>query len=171
MEIKGIDAVVKRLEKGKALVNNSITETKRKVVYDVYEDLVRLSPQFSGNLAKQWYIEGGGHKGRYSKIPQYIGPKSKRTRTLTSEYHRGSDPAVSEAIMRELGKLGDIRWNSKVRIVNYAPYAADVEEGLGPIGKDGNPLPIRPENLYYGRVAMSAFVINKYNRIKVLRSR
>ena len=163
----GIDAAVAKMKKDGLRIKESVTEIKQKLVYEVYSDLVNLSPQWSGNLAKQWYIEVSGRKGSYRRISTYVSPKNSKGPSSV-HYQRGDDPAVSEAIIRELSKISDIKWNSKVSIINHAPYAADVEAGIGPTTAKGT-LAIRPENLYYGRVAMSEFVARKYNKLSTLR--
>jgi hypothetical protein len=78
----------------------------------------------------------------------------------------GDDPAVSTTLARELAKVADIRWNSKVQLVNYTPYASEVEAGTGPNGK-----PIRKENYKYGQIAMAAYVVTKYSSLRTLKRR
>ena len=166
---KGVDNMMRKLDKHKLLVLGSIAATKRQVVTAVMVDLVKNSPQWSGNLASQWYVEFHGHKGSYRPIPDYVEPHS--WRYTDDHYSMGDDPAVSQTIAREKAKIENIRWNSKVQIINYAPYASDVEAGFGPEGFSGQPRPIRPENILasYGKVAMAAYVTTKYNNLRYLR--
>lgn len=157
---QGVDRLMARLEQKKALIYGQITDTKKRIVRHVLTDLVKGSPQWSGNLASQWYVEFHGQRGSYHQIANY----SAETWYANQHYQMGDDPAVTRTLNRELPKIDGIRWNSKVRIVNYAPYAAEVEQGIGPEGQ-----PIRDENLELGRVAMVAYVANKYNNIRTLK--
>ena len=72
----------------------------------------------------------------------------------------GDDPAVAITLMREVPKLDSITYKSPVRIFNPTPYAAEVEAGQGPNGRD-----IREVNKLaeYGAVAMIGYVNQKYN--------
>jgi len=159
---QGVSAAMAKLEKHKLLVLGSITETKRRIVRHVLNDLVKNSPQWSGNLASQWYVEVHGKKGSYRPIAGYSAQ-----RTRDEAYSMGDDPAVSQTLAREYVTIDEIRWNSKVQISNYAPYADQVEKGIGPEGTQG----IRPENILasYGAVAMVGYVSVKYNNLRYLR--
>ena len=158
---QGVAAALAKLVKHKLLIRGSITDTKRRVVRHVLKDLVTNSPQWSGNLAQQWYVEFHGQKGHYQQIASYG-----EARTRDEAYSMGDDPAVSQTLAREYAKIDKIRWNSKIEIVNYAPYASDVEAGVGPDG-----LAIRPENQLasYGGVAMVGYVTMKYNNLRYLK--
>lgn len=162
VKAKNIDGFIAKLKKHKLIVEGKVAETKRNLVRDIFIDVVQGSPQWSGNLASNWYIEFHSNKGRYSKISGY------KTKAWNRDdpYQVGDDPAVSRTLMRELPKIADIRWNSKVQIVNYTPYASEVEAGLGPDGK-----PIRDINYKYGQIAMAGYVTAKYSQLRTLKRR
>lgn len=162
IEAKGLNSLLAKIEKHKLLMHKTVTERKRRLVEMVLTDLVQGSPQWSGNLASNWYIEFHGNTGSYSPIGNY----SKTDWKTNPHYERGADPAVSQTLARELPKLSGIRWNSKVQIVNYTPYAREVEQGIGPGGWKG----IRPENYKYGQIAMAEYVKMKYSRLRNLRT-
>lgn len=162
VKAKNIDGFLAKLKKHKLLVEGRVAETKRRLVHDMFVDLVQGSPQWSGNLASNWYIEFHGNTGKYSKIKGYK-PKAWQR---DDPYSAGDDPAVSRTLARELPKIADIRWNSKVQIVNYTPYAPYVEVGSGPEGK-----PIREANYRYGQVAMAGYVTAKYSQLRTLKRR
>lgn len=159
---KNLKGFMDKLRKHKLLVEGHITETKRRLVTDVFTDLVKGSPQWSGNLASNWYIEFHGITGSYSPVSGYDEKKWYRE----DPYQVGDDPAVSQTLARELAKVPKIRWNSKIDIVNYTPYAANVEAGEGPMGR-----PIRDENLRYGQIAMAAYAATKYSKLSTLKRR
>lgn len=162
VKAKNIDGFIAKLKKHQLLVEGQVAETKRRLVRDIFTDLVQGSPQWSGNLASNWYIEFHGSTGKYSKIRGY---KSKDWRR-DDPYYAGADPAVSKTLARELPKIADIRWNSKVQIVNYTPYAPYVEMGVGPDGKK-----IRDVNYKYGQIAMAGYVVAKYSQLRTLKRR
>lgn len=162
VEAKNMRGFIAKLKKHKLLVEGNIAATHRRLVRDAFTDLVKGSPQWSGNLASNWYIEFHGIKGSYRPSPEYSESQWQRE----DPYQVGDDPAVTNTLARELVKLPQIRWNSKVQLVNYAPYAASVEDGEGPSGK-----PIRDENYKYGQIAMAGYVQTKYSALRTLKRR
>ena len=162
IKAKNIDGFIAKLRKHQLIVEGHVTETKRRLVRDIFTDLVQGSPQWSGNLASNWYIEFHGNTGRYKKIRDY----KVRDWRRDDPYYAGADPAVTKTLNRELPKIADIRWNSKIQIVNYAPYAASVEMGVGPEGRK-----IRDVNYKYGQIAMAGYVVAKYSQLRTLKRR
>ena len=71
IKAKNIDGFIAKLRKHQLIVEGQVTETKRRLVRDIFTDLVEGSPQWSGNLASNWYIEFHGNAGRYKKIRDY----------------------------------------------------------------------------------------------------
>ena len=162
VKARNLEGFMAKLRKHKLLVQGQIASTKRRLVTDVFTDLVKGSPQWSGNLASNWTIEFHGRQGSYNQIPGY----KEQGWANDEPYKVGDDPAVSSTLARELAKIADIRWNSKVQLVNYAPYASEVEAGTGPNGR-----PIREENYKYGQIAMAAYVVTKYSSLRTLKRR
>ena len=162
IKAKNIDGFIAKLKKHQLIVEGQVTETKRRLVRDIFTDLVQGSPQWSGNLASNWYIEFHGNTAKYKKIRDY----KVRDWRREDPYHVGKDPAVIKTLNRELPKIADIRWNSKIQIVNYAPYAASVEMGVGPEGRK-----IRDVNYKYGQIAMAGYVVAKYSQLRTLKRR
>ena len=163
----GIGAAMAKLKKHELLVLGRIASTKRALVSAVFTDLVKNSPQWSGNLASQWYVEFHGIRGKYKPISYYVKPN--QWVASDDPYQMGNDPAVASTLLRELPKIEAIRWNSTVRIVNYAPYAAEVDQGIGPPDDDGGNREIRDVNKIGGAVAMVGFVTTKYKNLRYLR--
>jgi hypothetical protein len=133
-EITGLNALIDDVERQKLRVLGKITAGVRAVSAAVLTDVVKATPQYSGNLVLNWRIVFGPWTANYQPAPTY-GVHS------PAPYSRGQDPAVSEALSNELFKLDSARWNSKIKIVNAAPYAGEVEAGIGPNGH-----PIRDMN-------------------------
>lgn len=178
----GIEAAIQKLRKHKLLVPGKIAQAKRNLVYAVWVDLVKNTPQWSGNLVENWYIEVAGRKGSYQEVEEYVDPIGWDARTWLEDngepYKRGDNLEIHKADGKRL--VDTIRWNSGVKIVNYAPYASFVDQNMGP------PIPyknkedqwhlskkfkkaFREVNIHpnYGRVAMVGYVTTKY---KVLRN-
>jgi hypothetical protein len=154
-----------KLDLSEARLKGAITDEYRKVVATIFEDIVKHTPQFSGNLASGWVINFTGNN---QASPTTLGVDRRKEmfqakRFGADVYKRGDDPAVSETLMREVPKLADIRWNSNITIRNTISYADQVEAGEGPNG-----LPIRPENLYRGQVFMAEYAVMKYSRLRNL---
>lgn len=162
LKMTGIEGMMAKLKRHELLVKGKIAETKRRLVTDIFTDLVKGSPQWSGNLASNWYIEFTGSKGSYRPVAGYSDNNWQRD----EPYQLGDDPAVTSTLDRELPKVSQIKWNTNVKLVNYAPYALEVEAGTGPDGK-----PIREENYRYGQIAMVGYVSTKYNALRTLKRR
>lgn len=164
LEIRGIDKAVQKLRGYARKMEGTAAASYRRFLRQIFTDAVEGSPQWSGNLASQWYIEFGSVKGSYSPIPEYVEPV--HSPYLQDPYQMGDDPAVRETLARELPKLDKIRYNTKVTIKNYAPYASDVEAGDGPNGR-----PIREVNQLaaFGGVAMVGYLELKYSNARRLK--
>lgn len=153
---QGSQAFLAKLRADKKKLEGRVTSTHRNIVKTILKELVEHSPQWSGNLASNWYLEFHGSIATYQELSEYDTMSFGRH---MSPYVMGQDPAVGQTLARENAKLPQIRWNTIVHIVNKAPYAEDVEMNQGPNGR-----PIRPENMLasYGGVAMIGYVEAKY---------
>jgi hypothetical protein len=172
LQIKGSQEFIKKLNREKMRIEHSVAETHRRIIKHIFTDLVTLTPQWSGNLASNWYIEFTGVKGAYRPVQGYVPPWEFDTTQSDPPFSRGMDPAVDVTLDRELAKLGKIRYNTKVTLKNYAPYAEDVEMGIGPPDEFGNPRDIREVNILrsYGGVAMKGYIEMKYSNLRMLKS-
>jgi hypothetical protein len=149
-----------------------VTDKYREVIATILEDVVTHTPQFTGNLAQAWEIEFGIHSAtgqqKYTAQDRLI-KFYKYTRDQYRPFVRGQNPAVGEALSRELPKLESLRWNSVVKVVNRLEYSDEVEEGIGPESPStGDINEIRPENLYRGKVFMANYAAMKYSNPKYL---
>lgn len=167
----GVAQAMAKLEKAKKLVHGNIAGTKRRIVKAVLTDLVSHSPQWSGNLASNWFVEHTGvPKGRYTELPGYQPPAL--WEGGGEHFQMGHRDAIDRVLQRELPRVAAIKWNSKVVITNYAGYASDVERGIGPTDNQGVEHAIRPENILarYGAVAMVGYASMKYNNLRYLKN-
>lgn len=157
LSTKGTQALMARLKKDKSKLLNNLAQTHRNLVAAQFKDVVRMTPQWSGNLASNWYITFTGESAAYHQTADYGAMD-------ITPYSIGMNPAVDATIKRELTKLSKIKYNTKVTFVNLAPYTSEVESGEGPNGK-----PIRPINYTYGPLLMTAFLEMKYKNLKTIR--
>jgi hypothetical protein len=177
--LAGVQALHKKIDLAKLRAEKRVTAYVEERITTIFTDLVTHTPQFSGNLVKHWFIEYGPWTGSgYSPTGAYAQNLSTREayqKVKQSPYSRGDDPAVAEVLTREFSKLaglegaiaGRIRWNSKVYFVNTAPYAGEVDQGIGPTDSEtGTQRNIRPENLYYGKVFLMTRAKIKYPELK-----
>jgi hypothetical protein len=171
LQIKGSQEFIKRLKKDTKLLENNTAKVHRKIVEAVFTDLVTLTPQWTGNLAHNWYIEFTGIKGHYDRLETYVPPWEFGIADGDAPFKRGDDPAVDWTLTRELSKLPKIRYNTIVKLTNYAPYAEDVDNNIGPPDEFGNPQDIRDVNILqsYGGVAMKGYVEMKYSNLRNLK--
>lgn len=173
LKVVGAQKFMDRLRKDQIDLTNKVTETYRRIIKHVLTDLVTFTPQWSGNAASNWYITFKGVTATYSEADGYRPPYLWDYQSdMEDPYQMGSNPVVEETIRRELQKLPQIRWNTKVTLVNTTPYAEDLENNIGPMGEfDDAPRDIREVNLHpnYGKVAMVAYVETKYKNLRYLK--
>lgn len=152
IKVSGLNQLLLKLDRHKLRVQKSIAKAKVDLATRVFTDVVEGSPQWSGNLAANWDIEVGASKASYSPIAGYSATEWNKG----GSYEVGHPLAIGMA-MPHLSKLSEVKWNSKINVVNYTPYGSEVEAGQGPNGR-----PIRPENYVYGQIAMVAYAVMKH---------
>ena len=164
IETKGSRELITKMRSDLENAKRGITKAHRELVTKMFTDLVKHTPQWSGELVMHWGIEFHGMAAPASSTAFNIPQKKIMGRSIpgypNDPYKRGDNPAVRMVLARELPKLANLRYNSKVKFVNNMPYAEEVEAGKGPNGYD-----IREANLWYGKVAMVAYLDNKYSKL------
>jgi hypothetical protein len=131
LSAKGLQGMIDQAIYAKLQAEKRVTFEYRNLLYNIFHDVVAGTPQWSGNLATNWGIEIlGSSKVRYREHPGYLHTYYGRI----AVQKMGNDPAVRETLDRELPKLNNLKWNSKVTFVNRTPYAEDVQAGVGPEG-------------------------------------
>ena len=166
IKITGLDALTAKLAKAQVMMEQKVAEVVEKKLRLVFTDLVKSTPQYTGNLASNWYIELGD-KSPYRQLPEYKPPGG--WVKWDEPYEMGKDPAVSNTLDREFAKLQNLRTylfsssEHKIKLVNTSPYAEAVEANQGP-----DNLPIRAVNIHpeYAAVAMKGYTILKYGKMK-----
>ena len=153
----GEAAFLRKLQAVMPRVTKQVNTGYRKLVTNVFTDLVTNSPQWSGKLASNWTF--GTTMPNYAEMAS-PGDNSWYT---TNPKKMGNYIAVDEALGRELQTLDTITYLKPTIIRNLTPYASDVEDNEGPLTHE-----IRKENIHksYGAVAMIGYVSMKYSTLK-----
>ena len=142
-----------------ARLEGKVTAEYRGAVAEMFADLVQVTPQWSGNLVSNWFIKiGDGRNPAYREIPAYSTTWAGPGEANKGVQKMGNDPAVTATLVREMPKLDALRWNQKVTFVNRAPYAGDVQAGVGPDGRDIREVNLGPS----GEVMMGEYIKLKY---------
>lgn len=164
IKVTGLTALKAKLKLAEMLAKQKVAKTVEVRIAKMFSDLVSTTPQYSGNLASNWYIEINT-KSSYRPIAGYDPVNWHRP----NPFQAGSPEAVALAKSRELPKLRNLHKTlfspefQSIKIVNTAPYASDVEDGIVP-----SPKGIRSVNLSseYYPVAMKGYIIQKYGVLK-----
>lgn len=154
MSPKGAHALLDELRLAQARLEGRVTAEYRAALEEMFIDLVETTPQWSGNLATNWYIKIGA--GRNPPYKEHIGYNL--AWGAYGVFEMGDDPAFSDVVARELPKLMRLRWNQTVTFVNRAPYSAEVQAGLGPEGREIRDVNLGPS----GEVMMGEYIKVKY---------
>ena len=172
LQTKGTQNLMRKLKKDLEFLPGQVQATHQRLVRDIFTDLVMNTPQYTGNLARNWTIEFTGVPGKsYSESADKRDLKQmgfKKYQDLNEVYQMGMDPAVGDTLDRELKKIPLIKYNTIVTMRNTTPYAEEVEANEGPSGAE-----IRAQNIHptYGKVAMVGYVEMKYKQLRTLRRR
>ena len=138
------------LESEQNSFNNQVNEKYRQWVSIIFHDMISLTPQWSGNLAANWFVNNTGPTGSEQTIPEkgmVFGTAS------TPEPHEMGD---NDAIAISAARFDDLVFSylQPVFIFNNADIAQKVEDET---------VYIRPVNKVDGRVAMVAYAQSFYS--------
>ena len=131
-----VNAWKKKTESAKRKIKSSATSYVRMQAKKVLIEAIKVSPQWSGNYAYNWILEVKSQLGAYD-------PRFKVTpwQSLKTPKQAGDGQVLSAAIQFIDEMLEPIKWNSAVRLVNYAPVAPLIESGE---------VHLRPQNVIPG---------------------
>lgn len=162
LQVSGTREMIAAMKKDVAKMKRGVQESHQKLVKAMFMDLVAHTPQWSGTLAMHWGIEVHGAKApaAYTVHNPAWEKYDKGLPQLQQPFQMGAEPAVTITVARELQKIQQIKYNSKVKFVNNMPYAEAVERGQGPgktVIRDVNRL------ASFGGVAMVQYLEMKYS--------
>lgn len=150
IDFSGLESFLSALEAEQKRFNADISVLYQKWVQHIFYDIIELTPQWSGNLAANWYLSlGAGQQGEQTiaakaylwPLPHYVEP-----------HQRGDEEAVSISKARFGGET--FGYSDQVFIYNPTSIAQEVED---------QSIPLRGVNLLDGRVAMIAHAQSFYS--------
>jgi hypothetical protein len=150
-----VDAAANRniLQRARAKVEANTNRTFRAQVYRMFEDVLLVSPQFSGEYASNWRIvaESGEAGAAFTPWP------GKGSVAVAQQPHQAGDPeAITFA--REQAARVPFNFRQKVFFVNETPLEFTATTVTGAGGTQN----LRPENIIPGGVRISSYLKAKY---------
>lgn len=140
----------------------------RAIIYKMFEDMLDVSAQYSGDFTMNWVImagEGHGDPG-YRQSPEKAAYRKSQIFKRTDgsvgftgpEPHAAGDlPAIDYA--RQNAVRVPFNYKDKVYFVNPTPLHFTETTVTGPDGKTQN---LRPENIIPGGVLIKSYLLAKY---------
>lgn len=145
LTISNMSNVKAKIQRTTRRVEDSVNAQVVAKLKAIFRDAVKATPQWSGNMAFNWTVNLGWAKGDYIPIPNYLDPKTWESRHADfPHYRKGLNPALEGAVAKAF--TPEFSFHSKAylfaqrertkhrfNITNVTPYAAEVEEGIGPV--------------------------------------
>ena len=149
-----VNAWKKKTESAKRKIQSSATSYVRMQAKKVLLEAIKISPQWSGNYAYNWVLE-------VRTEPRAYDPRFKVTpwQALKTPRKAGDPQTIAAAMQYVDEMLEPIKWNSNVKLVNYAPVAPLIESGQ---------VKLRPENLIPGGYGVVKHLQVKYRYLSKL---
>ena len=143
IDFSGVDVFLSALQVEQKAFNSQVSAKYRQWVSVIFNDIVELTPQWSGNLAANWNISTDGESASEVTIPQkaYMWPLA----PYVEPFRRGDPGAVGISKARFDSII--FGYSEQVYIYNPTEIAQAVED---------HSIYIRGVNLLDGRVAMIA---------------
>jgi hypothetical protein len=168
------DTIRLNLQKLKA-VRKKIADTAdgrfRQKLYYLYERLVIVSPQYSGDFTSNWNIVVDGNMPVYKPwpgkfdLPMRAHTHDNGTTAYAAQPHQAGDPeAVNSAKARGAAQLRGVTMKSRVHFVNATELRVD-ETGHLMEGPDGVER-LRPENVIPTGTSLEVYVKTLAQNIK-----
>jgi hypothetical protein len=154
IDTSGIDQFISELDAEQRLLNRYVNQQYLRLVEIVFRDILRTTPQWSGNLAANWFI---GVNNQY-ETEQTIPEKDLMWGNANIQPHRMGDLNAIEISEARLEGLV-FSYLDEIYIYNPTEIAPEVE---------AHTVYIRPVNLLDGRVAMAAYTAAKYEVLNPL---
>lgn len=152
----GLNAWTNKSNSAKKRIKQKAGAYVQSKVKAVLLEALRVSPQWSGNFVANWVIETNKNKPKGSGYNKAFKQEDwQRFRSVAKKV--GDRPAIDWNIAYvNSDTIAEIKWNTKVSIVNYAPIADDMEAGN---------IRLRPENAG-AQTAILAHLKQKFPYIK-----
>lgn len=156
LDTSEIDAFLHKIDLEMARLDREISETYYLWTTRIFVDIVRQSPQWSGDMASNWNYSVKEPNYSYTMIENKAargrdGVDKRRMAVGKIVYQKDMDPAVAEALTR-MKFVNPPSWRDSVFFANATPIAPYAE---------AHSIYIRPVNLIQGQVAMIAYTVTK----------
>lgn len=149
--VQDIDRFCHDLDLAFAELDRGISDRFSQFSHKLFEELVRGTPQWTGDLTSAWNYSINYPDETYSPIPNKS--ENQQQWSKADVFYRGAEPAVSVALAKAAGE--NPTWRDIVYFENPAPIAESVENLQ---------VLIRPVNLMNGRVAMVGYLLDKHSQ-------
>lgn len=140
LSIANANAWKNKTQKEKDKIKSKATDYVQAKVKRLINVILEVSPQWSGDYAYNWRVEGAGYSfgyyARFKRVPYW----SLRDRSKFDEKgnmtHKGSNESARYAGHPEAIKaakainyevIAQLKWNSKIKIVNHSPMSYFIE--------------------------------------------
>lgn len=152
-----INALTAMTERQRKQVKQKANIYVRGKVVEVLKAALKVSPAWSGNYAYNWQIEHAATgKADYQKTF-----KVEDWRLLQKPWRvmNKGDKGLMQRNLQSLNKeaIDSIKYNSKIKLVNYAPVAEMIEQ---------NQVKLRPESAIPGDAGVMSYLKAKYKFIR-----
>lgn len=121
IEVFGINKFIRKTQKQKELLKKKPSEYVRQMTKRILTELVLLTPQWSGNTAASWKVVTSSSPASTAQSKLY----TEDWQNITSKF-RGDKEALQIALAENAAALAGIRYNSKIKIINVAPFADEL---------------------------------------------
>lgn len=141
------------VKKLKERVVENVNRRYRNIVYKMFEDMLMVSAQYSGEYTSNWQIVAD------TATPSGMKAWAAKGSVATSQQpHRAGDPAAITAA-RDAARRVPFNYKQKVYFFNPSPLVFTADTVTGP---DGVTQRLRPENIIPGNVQLKSYLYAKY---------
>lgn len=121
IEVFGVNKYIRKTQKQKELLKQRPAEYVRRLTKRILTELVLLTPQWTGNTAASWKV-----------VTSSVSPNTGHSRLYREDWQNvnskfmGDREALQIALAENAEALNSIRYNSKIKIINVAPFADEL---------------------------------------------
>jgi hypothetical protein len=147
---ENIASFLKQIDLAFAEMDRGISREFEQFTKKLFKELVRTTPQWTGDLAAAWNYSIAYPDETYSPLHNKLEANARWS--FTNVYQRGMEPAASIPVLKAASVHPT--WRDVVYFHNPAPIADEVENLR---------VLIRPVNLVDQRVAMIQYYVDRYS--------
>ena len=146
------------LAKAKGRVDGWGTRLYRDAVYKMFNELLKVSYQFSGDFTSNWRIVSAADSlPSYSPLPNKTNPKLKQW-PFNGAHQAGDRAAIDVALARQPRSSLKFKVGDKVSFYNPTPLTFTGTTVTGP----GGTKPLRPVNVIGNGILLTTYMRRKF---------